>query len=379
MNLQHSSDGAHFKYLNHYNSNKLAIFFSGTDKTEGKFDFWNVGNSLNCHKLFFNNGSNEWYQRGIIGFGDSIHGTVEKIRSLCKEFSITEVFLVGVSMGGYGAILFGALLNAKILAFGFDSKLKITGSRSAKRLPKDIKILYDDLRPVIENSDCHVTQICGECDALDLYSASRIFSLKNVKSISLRGIGHGSAPFINENYNLVEYISNWMNNDAPFIIESVNSVCSIKLTNSIYQAYLAYARKSWDEVDCLCRNALLLSPYHEYINFMLGTALLERNLAEEALGPLYIAVGVAPHYPAAQYRLARALMKLKNFSQAQYHLEIHVRQNPTSTVALLFLSDVHYELKNYKLAFLKINEAIQLGATEDKTKKRLEKLGSIYC
>lgn len=380
MSFKFTSDSDHFKYIPHPNSNKLIIFFSGTDKTDGKFDFWNVGNSINCHKLFFNNGRNEWYQKGVIGFGDSINGTLEKIRSLSKQLSITEIFLVGVSMGGYGAALYGALLDARVMAFGFDTKLKITGSRSAKRLPKDIPIIYEDLRPIIKNSKCHITQICGECDALDLYSASRIYLLDNVKSISLKGVGHGSAPFINENYNLVNFISDWIDHkELPFIIESSNSASAVKLTDSIYQTYLAYSKKDWDEVDTLCRRALLLSPYHEYVNFMLGTALLERNLVEESLTPLYLAVGVAPHYPAAQYRLGRALMKLKKFSQAQYHVEIHVRQNPTSTVALLFLSDVHYALKNYSLAFSKINEAIKMGATEDKTKKRLEKIGTLYC
>lgn len=327
---------------------------------------------MNCHKLFLNNGRNEWYQQGIIGFGDSIDGTVNKIRSLAKELSADEIFLVGVSMGGYGAVLYAALLNARALAFGFDTKLKIAGSRSAKRLPKDISILYEDLKQVIEQSNCHITQICGECDALDLYSASRIYCLENVQSISLRGIGHGSTPFINEEYNLVEYISKWLEHkDLPLFLESGNSASSAKISKAIYHAYLAYAKKDWDAVGSLCREALLLTPFHEYLNFMLGTSLLERNLINDSLIPLYISVGAAPHYPAAQYRLGRALMKLKHYSQAQYHLEAHLLKNPVSIVALLFLSDVYYELKNFKLSIIKINEAIRLGATEDKTKKRL--------
>lgn len=44
MSTNNLSEDKHFKIVRHQNSNKLVVFFSGTDKTDGKFDFWKVGN-----------------------------------------------------------------------------------------------------------------------------------------------------------------------------------------------------------------------------------------------------------------------------------------------------------------------------------------------
>ncbi|EOM1368664.1 hypothetical protein ACNBBY_001276, partial [Escherichia coli] len=117
-------------------SNKLLVFFSGTDKKDGRFDFWKSADELPYNILLINNGKNEWYQDSIPGFSSSISETIEKIKYISEQLGCDEIITIGVSMGGYAASLFGALLDCRVLAFSFDTVLKYPLSRSAKRIPK---------------------------------------------------------------------------------------------------------------------------------------------------------------------------------------------------------------------------------------------------
>ncbi|HCD1947032.1 TPA: hypothetical protein NBI94_004847, partial [Escherichia coli] len=138
----------------------------------------------------------------IPGFSSSISETIEKIKYISEQLGCDEIITIGVSMGGYAASLFGALLDCRVLAFSFDTVLKYPLSRSAKRIPKKTKIIYKNLRPIIKNSKCRITALSGEMDFPDLLSLSRISDLKNVKAYSVRGVTHGVGRFIDKRYGM---------------------------------------------------------------------------------------------------------------------------------------------------------------------------------
>jgi pimeloyl-ACP methyl ester carboxylesterase len=370
-------EGKHFKIVECADSKRLMVFLAGTDKTDGKFDFWHVGNAQSSHLLFLNNGRNEWYQRGIPGFGDTHEGTVEKLKALVRYLNVDEVFFVGVSMGGYGAVLYGAALDAKVLAFGYDTKLKIDGSRSHKRMPKDIPEAFPDLRPLIEASKVEVLQIAGECDSLDLLAAAHVYDLSNVKTMTLTGVGHGGAPFIKEFYGLSEFISTWANGEPlPDIVEAGGSVNNSKLVGALYKTFLAFRDRDWAGVKVAAAEAIELDPRHEYSNYMLGTALLEEKSYAESLAPLLISVGSAPHYLGARYRLGRALMLNKRHAYAKVHFAMYLKSNPKAHIVLMMLSDIYMLEGNKALAAKYLAESLECGGDAEKLAKRMAKLAA---
>lgn len=59
-----------------------------------------------------------WYQEGLLGLSSDIAGTEAVLRTLIERHSPKHVVTLGVSSGGYAAILFGALLGAdRVAAF----------------------------------------------------------------------------------------------------------------------------------------------------------------------------------------------------------------------------------------------------------------------
>ncbi|UVL68192.1 alpha/beta hydrolase [Pseudomonas sp. B21-031] len=372
-----SLEGKHFKIVERPGSKQLMVFLAGTDKTDGKFDFWHVGNSQSSHLLFLNNGRNEWYQKGIPGFGDSHEGTVRYLKELVDYLKVEEVFFVGVSMGGYGAVLYGAALGANVLAFGYDTRLKINGSRSQKRMPKDIQVAFPDLRPLIQSSSAKVLQIAGECDALDLVAAAHVRDLENVKTITLTGVGHGGAPFIKEYYGLSEFVRSWSEGASlPEIVEVGASVKNPALVKALHKTFLAFKEKDWEAVEVEACRALLLDVRHEYANYMMGTSLLERKRASEALKYLLMSVGSAPHYIGARYRLGRALMLNNQHAYAKVHFHSYLKFNPTAHIVLMMLSDVYAAEGNKDLARKYLEASLENGADREKVAARIEKLAA---
>lgn len=59
-----------------------------------------------------------WYQEGLLGHSHDVAGTVEVLRALVARHSPKHVVTLGVSAGGYAAMLFGTLLGVdRVAAF----------------------------------------------------------------------------------------------------------------------------------------------------------------------------------------------------------------------------------------------------------------------
>lgn len=69
--------------------------------------------------------SNFWYQHGVQGLGEDVRETADSLRDIIARMKPPGVATVGQSMGGYAAIMFGALLGVeRVLAFGPLSHLR---------------------------------------------------------------------------------------------------------------------------------------------------------------------------------------------------------------------------------------------------------------
>lgn len=95
----------------------LIICFGGMALQFGgilPFEFLNYLSSLYlgvCDLCFFIDKNQYWYHKGIQGITNNIDETVLYINDIIKNGNYERVIFMGVSAGGYAAILFGSLCN----------------------------------------------------------------------------------------------------------------------------------------------------------------------------------------------------------------------------------------------------------------------------
>lgn len=115
----------------------LVVAFSFVDwHAPGQFDFARRlmklekvdGRPLNV--ILVRDVANFWYQHGVTGLGPDVHTAAVTLRDMIARLKPSAVGTVGQSMGGYAAVLFGALLNVgQVLAFGALSYLRSDWAR----------------------------------------------------------------------------------------------------------------------------------------------------------------------------------------------------------------------------------------------------------
>jgi hypothetical protein len=98
------------------NSDKIIVCFGGLAGILAKipvFEFRNFLNKTipNYSSLYLIDIKQCWYHKGLKGRTRNIPSTIRYLRNIIRRYS--EVTFIGVSMGGYAAILFGSLLNIK--------------------------------------------------------------------------------------------------------------------------------------------------------------------------------------------------------------------------------------------------------------------------
>jgi hypothetical protein len=155
-------------------------------------------NDLDFKKLFVADIRNSWWHTNFgnlpgIGPPTLTKFLLEKIEKSNAE----KTLFVGVSMGGYGAILFGCLTKAtKVLAFSPQTEL--TESRRKKQLNRKfegykIDETFTDLRNVLETTknDETVYKIWyGNLNGSDKRAAKRISHFKDVSIYPINSSRH---------------------------------------------------------------------------------------------------------------------------------------------------------------------------------------------
>jgi hypothetical protein len=95
----------------------LIVCFSGMALQFGgiiPFEFLNYLSSIfldSCDLYFFIDKNQCWYHKGIKDITNNIDETVLYLNDIIKNGNYERVLFMGVSAGGYGAILFGSLCN----------------------------------------------------------------------------------------------------------------------------------------------------------------------------------------------------------------------------------------------------------------------------
>ena len=91
-----------------------------------KFIFFNTLKKKNIKKLFLKDSTKTWYLNGIPGFTNSVNSTLIYIKEKIKQSNCKNVVMIGSSAGGFGALLYGNLLNVnKVIVFNPQTYLDV--------------------------------------------------------------------------------------------------------------------------------------------------------------------------------------------------------------------------------------------------------------
>jgi hypothetical protein len=141
-----------------------------------------------------------WYHRGVAGEGPDIDSVADRLREITA--GVEEVVMLGGSAGGYGALLFGALIGAEVHAFApqtfIDTELQSTlgDVRWAERLEAlgdDLDRRYADLLPVLAGSGGRFHVYYAANAPLDVLHAER---LRKLPQVTLHAFNYGRSDLV---------------------------------------------------------------------------------------------------------------------------------------------------------------------------------------
>lgn len=269
-------------------SKKLVIFFAGTNQPDYQFNFYGQAHKCGESALLVNNGRNEWYQNGVPGLGSDLPETIRTIQAWATALGANQIYCVGASMGGSGAVLYGCMLRAKILAFGFETTLDLPFSQSAKKKPKEHVFPIADLTPIIRASSSPIYAYIGMEDPIDLIASHHIEGLDNVSVTFMRKVGHGPPRYLKKRGRLDQLISAFVNDaEHPAMPEATKLPKGF--VNAVKEGFYGFWTRDLDRHETGFAAAARISPKSIVANYFLARALILRGRHEEALPHLEIA------------------------------------------------------------------------------------------
>ncbi len=188
------------------------LSFSAINCPSEKFFTSRIFAEIPQNIVFLNCPRNSWYLDGIPGLGDSLPAAAHGLREILGLLDLghTKKIAWGGSMGGYGAVAFGALLDVEtIVATGAELALMVAGGNSELILGTIQGRTNLPEIPIVDwvsNSRGHYFLYSGEFSYHDLVSAQKIANLPQVSITTLRDFGHSLQGYIESVHGLHKFL-----------------------------------------------------------------------------------------------------------------------------------------------------------------------------
>ncbi|MDQ6436756.1 hypothetical protein RB623_22115 [Mesorhizobium sp. LHD-90] len=377
MNLLKARAGPDFNLQTRRGSTKLILFFGGFGAQDGRFQYWKVGKALGTHCLFLSDGRKHWYQSGVPGLGHDIEETLASIRTCAAELGVKDIYTFGQSMGAHGAILYGAKLGAKVMAFGAETILGLEASRSDRLLQADATILYPDLHGVIASAARPVFAFAGEEDPVDLYCMSKASGLPNYHPRTIVGQGHHLAAYLHQSDRLIPLLRAFVEDrPLPLTGEEGDVLARLGLADAFYDLHRHSRARRRTEAAEAGQRTLSLNARSRVALHLTAKALLETGRAAEALDPAEQALAIAPDIIAYRFLLARTVARLGDLDRAMSLYKEIVATQPDHAPAYNQIAGIHYKRGDFFAAREATRRALELRpghATFANLGERIEK------
>lgn len=191
-----------------YESSDTILVFSAINTPKGKFRFTRALEHFDGNVIYFNSQKgNDWYTEGIDGLGEDYKSTAIEIKKLVKTYSgdSGKVITLGGSMGAYGAVLYGSLVDADYsIAVGTEL---ITNLFNGRSVHVQKRIATYELNKIIENSKCMHHMVAGDNDAIDMLSYSYYRNHSSMKWYIFKNKPHTVIQYIHNKYTVLGLIN----------------------------------------------------------------------------------------------------------------------------------------------------------------------------
>ncbi len=190
----------------------LLIIFSSVNSNG--FSFGRAFDELPANVIYIRDPYDFWYNRGISESLNSIDAVRKQLAKDIKRLEPSRTVMLGTSMGGYAALLFGVLLNVnRIIAVSpqtlLDPRLPHTPSSKVEGLYFDLEDTFRRTtgRPSIE-------VFFGGADMVDAYNAFKVKG-QNVRITAVMGADHLVAAQLSRQ-GVIDEAVNCAINNQPF-------------------------------------------------------------------------------------------------------------------------------------------------------------------
>lgn len=200
------------------NRSNLLVSFGGIKQGIGvpMFEFFNSLKDLDCDKIYLRDFEQAWYFKGVDQEISNFHELIEYLKYIINKNNYRNVCFLGNSMGGFGALLFGSLLNVnKIIAFSpqtfidFNNKLRFFDYRWISQifkiyLQRNKDSLYFDLLSIFQlnsfESNVHIYYSIQH--RLDSLHSERLVVFNNVNLHPVEKKGHSIVKYLRDTGDL---------------------------------------------------------------------------------------------------------------------------------------------------------------------------------
>lgn len=321
---------------------RTIVAFSTIHMRPGHFSFYRQTDHLaDVNRVFVSDLTDGWYQAGIPGLGARIDDVASGLRTILEDLESATVYTTGFSMGGYAALLFGALLKARrTVAFGAETYLKLPHSRSDGFMgDRASDPAYIDLRPFLAAGDYTTDAIlfCGEFDVVDQHSARRVGDLPRLRVQSVADTEHGVPAFFDRSGSLRALFSGLVAEDAfdPSVFPNAGNLAQDSDgIDRWYDGFQHLKAHRWSEAENALSAFLAAHPENAAAQDHLGQALVAQKRLDEAVVAFTKAVRRMPEHANLLRRLGRVQERLgRTAESADWYRQADLLDPPATGAA----------------------------------------------
>ncbi|MFK0275016.1 tetratricopeptide repeat protein [Ensifer sp. NPDC090286] len=351
-----------FEFHPDESSKKLIVYFSSASakRLEGVSQI----EKYRANKLFIRDPGREWYNGPVEDIASGPEELCECIQDVVALFDNKDITFAGSSMGAYGAILFGALLDIpRIVAIAPQVVIHPLLPNSPRQEAKypDLASLLKAVKP---RSKIKIWFGCGEL--LDVYQSMRCQDIDNCEIYGIPNSLHNVLAHF-KSLNLVERFFDHAILGKPFDFQfaDLNGIPLAEICVAIDKAYL--------EGDALGSNDVLKGLVHPLLTgalaYQIGLNHKKASENEAAIEALTEAVKLNPRNYDAFFALGGVCLSTGDFDGAIRNYALAIEFFPGKNVDYVTQLAGAYRLKkDYHGALMHIHGAMKMEIPYAKTR-----------
>lgn len=286
------------------------------------------------NRIFVNCPGNQWYLDGVPGLGTNLATSAEALRQIAEDLRGPggQVLVLGSSMGGYGAVAMGALMQADIVfATGVEFVLNLPGGLSKgflKGRNADLGILQ-----AMAESRSRFIMACGEDCFTDLYglAVADQAGIAGLTSLTFRNRSHSLPPYLQNRWGFPQIVTQLLTTEHPPFEDGLGTLVHRHDLCRKLQDLNAVMQGRMEEIDDLIRSFETLSQRIEdtydqsYAHYGQGMVLRSAGDAVGAEAALRRAHAGNPSNFRFLNQLARSLLEAGQHDEAESAVRLSLR------------------------------------------------------